>query len=149
MAEEHIMSLNKLNNGIEQAKKEGKEAFALSIEERALVAIERNCNACVHHISGSCSSWRCKGTVTIEDVKAEAYEQGKKDAIPEGMMLVQKDDVAKDLYRKGFRKGYVKGIDDFAQAFIEEGLKIKHLRHIWIENTCNLVAERLKEQKND
>lgn len=132
--------------GMLAAKEERTQAFT-EAKERREVFVVRDCNKCINHISGNCSAWNCKGTVTIEDVKAEAYEQGKKDAIPEGMVLVQKDDVAKDLYRKGFRKGYEKGIDDFSQAFIEEGLRIKHLRHIWIQNTCNLVAERLKGQK--
>lgn len=38
-------------------------------------------------------------------------------------------------------------IDEFANMFIEEGKKIKYLRHLWIESTCKKIAEQLKEQK--
>lgn len=37
-------------------------------------------------------------------------------------------------------------IDEFANMFIEEGKKIKYLRHLWIESTCKKIAEQLKEQ---
>lgn len=43
---------------------------------------QRDCNNCVRHTSGSCAAWKCNGTETIEDVKAE----GRKEAI----MLVRK-----------------------------------------------------------
>lgn len=137
MAEEHIMSLRKLQAGVAEAKEERSQVFTVSKERKNVKFYERDCSKCIHHISGSCSAWNCNGTVTLDEVKAEAYEQGLKDATADG------------LYKNGFSKGYAKGIDDFKQAFIEEGLKIKHLRHIWIENTCNMVAERLKGKKND
>ena len=35
---------------------------------------ERNCNKCIHHISGYCDSWNCK-MQTVEDVKKEAAEE--------------------------------------------------------------------------
>ena len=37
-------------------------------------------------------------------------------------------------------------IDEFAKSFVEEGKKIKYLRHLWIESTCKKIAEQLKEQ---
>lgn len=37
--------------------------------------MDRNCNKCIHHTSGSCSAWECKGTVTVEDVKADAIDE--------------------------------------------------------------------------
>ena len=34
---------------------------------------ERNCDKCVYgRRSGNCTAWNCKGTVTVEDIKAEA-----------------------------------------------------------------------------
>lgn len=35
-------------------------------------------------------------------------------------------------------------IDEFAIRFIEEGKKRKYLRHIWIEQTCKMIAEQMK-----
>lgn len=37
--------------------------------------MDRNCNKCIHHTSGSCSAWECKGTVTVEDVRKNAIEE--------------------------------------------------------------------------
>lgn len=36
--------------------------------------MERNCDKCIHHTSGMCSSWDCK-MQTVEDVKREAREK--------------------------------------------------------------------------
>lgn len=36
---------------------------------------ERNCDKCVYgRRSGNCTAWNCKGTVTVEDIKAEARQ---------------------------------------------------------------------------
>lgn len=37
--------------------------------------MDRDCNKCIHHTSGSCSAWECTGTVTVEDVKADAIDE--------------------------------------------------------------------------
>lgn len=47
---------------------------------------------------------------------------------------------------EAYNDGYSDAIDEFARAFIEEGKKIKYLRHLWIESTCKKIAEQLKEQ---
>ena len=47
-----------------------------------------------------------------------------------------------------YNKGRADAIEEFAKAFIEEGKKIKYLRHLWIESTCKKIAEQLKEQSN-
>ena len=36
--------------------------------------MERECNKCIHHTSGMCSSWDCK-MQTVEDVKKESRAQ--------------------------------------------------------------------------
>lgn len=46
-----------------------------------------------------------------------------------------------------YDKGRADAIDEFVRAFIEEGKKIKYLRHLWIESTCKKVSEKLKEQQ--
>lgn len=33
--------------------------------------MDRDCNKCVYHTSGSCSQWECKGTTPIDDIRAE------------------------------------------------------------------------------
>ena len=33
--------------------------------------MNRECDKCVYHTSGSCSQWECKGTTTINDVRAD------------------------------------------------------------------------------
>ena len=35
---------------------------------------ERECDKCIHHTSGMCSSWECK-MQTVEDVKREAVKE--------------------------------------------------------------------------
>lgn len=37
--------------------------------------MDRNCNKCIHHTSGSCSVWECTGTKTVEDVKTDAIDE--------------------------------------------------------------------------
>lgn len=37
--------------------------------------MERECNKCIHHTSGRCSSWDCK-MQTVEDVNREARNKG-------------------------------------------------------------------------
>lgn len=32
----------------------------------------RDCNKCIHHTSGSCTTYHCGGTVTVEDVERSA-----------------------------------------------------------------------------
>lgn len=36
--------------------------------------MDRECNKCIHHTSGMCSSWDCK-MQTVDDVKKEAREK--------------------------------------------------------------------------
>lgn len=37
---------------------------------------ERNCDKCVYgRRSGNCTAWNCKGTVTVEDIKAETIDE--------------------------------------------------------------------------
>ena len=36
--------------------------------------MDRNCDKCIHHTSGMCSSWDCK-MQTVEDVKKEAVKE--------------------------------------------------------------------------
>lgn len=33
--------------------------------------MERNCNYCVYHSSGSCAAWECTGTKTVDDIRAD------------------------------------------------------------------------------
>lgn len=33
--------------------------------------MDRDCNKCIHHTSGSCSAWECTGTKTVDDVRAD------------------------------------------------------------------------------
>lgn len=49
-----------------------------------------------------------------------------------------------DLQREHDKQVRAYAIDEFVNTFIEEGKKIKYLRHIWIENTCKKIAEQLK-----
>lgn len=37
--------------------------------------MERDCNKCVYHTSGTCSRWECKGTVTRDDIRAEVLKE--------------------------------------------------------------------------
>ena len=37
--------------------------------------MDRECNKCVYHTSGSCSAWECTGTKTVEDVRADAIDE--------------------------------------------------------------------------
>lgn len=34
----------------------------------------RDCNKCIHHISGSCSAWKCE-MQTLEDYRNEAIDE--------------------------------------------------------------------------
>lgn len=36
--------------------------------------MDRNCDKCIHHTSGTCSSWDCK-MQTVEDLKKEVREK--------------------------------------------------------------------------
>ena len=39
--------------------------------------MDRECNKCVYSTrDGNCRKWSCEGTVTVEDIKAEAYNNG-------------------------------------------------------------------------
>lgn len=33
--------------------------------------MERDCNYCVYHSSGSCAAWECTGTKTVDDIRAD------------------------------------------------------------------------------
>lgn len=37
--------------------------------------MDRDCNKCIHHTSGSCSAWECTGTKTVDDVRADALAE--------------------------------------------------------------------------
>lgn len=37
--------------------------------------MNRECNKCVFHASGSCSAWECQGTTTVEDVIREIRKE--------------------------------------------------------------------------
>ena len=43
---------------------------------------ERNCDKCIHNISGNCDSWDCK-MQTVEDVKKEAVNEYVKSVVEE------------------------------------------------------------------
>lgn len=37
--------------------------------------MERDCKNCVYHTEKGCSQWECKGTVTVEDVRAKVVDE--------------------------------------------------------------------------
>lgn len=49
---------------------------------------------------------------TFCDCLEKAYNKGRADAIPEGMMVVKKDDFTEDLLNTGYTKGYREGSSD-------------------------------------
>ena len=81
-----------------------------------------------------------------EEVRAMCdahYRQGRADQKEEDNVFFNFEG-AWELEKKKVRAD---AIDEFARAFIEEGKKIKYVRHLWIESTCKKIAEQLKEQK--
>lgn len=58
-------------NGADKANKERKSEFIRS----NLEYMERDCNKCVYHASGSCSAWKCEGTLTLEAVKKKTIDE--------------------------------------------------------------------------
>ena len=81
---------------------------------------ERNCDKCVYgRRSGNCTAWNCKGTVTVEDIKAEARQS------------------AIDEYRKEMHD-MIEGNEEFTDWQKYEILECNEL-----------VAEQLKEGENN
>lgn len=88
---------------------------------------ERNCDKCVYgRRSGNCTAWNCKGTVTVEDIKAEARQS----AIDELLNNVSESiiwDVLAEIMKRNI------GASDGAERII---------------NYLQKVAEQLKENNN-
>lgn len=51
---------------------------------------ERNCDKCVYgRRSGNCTAWNCKGTVTVEDIKAEARQSAIEDSFNALLLMIK------------------------------------------------------------
>lgn len=48
------------------------------------------------------------------------------------------------LNEKAYQQGRTAGIDEFKNSIIEEGKKVRYLRHIWIEQTSEKISKKLK-----
>ena len=62
--------------------------------------MDRECNKCIHHTSGMCSSWDCK-MQTVEDLKRETREKAIDDFVEALRQMCRKNFEVTGVLRVG------------------------------------------------
>ena len=62
--------------------------------------MDRECNKCIHHTSGMCSSWDCK-MQTVEDLKRETREKAIDDFVETLRQMCRKNFEVTGVLRVG------------------------------------------------
>ena len=71
---------------------------------------ERNCDKCVYgRRSGNCTAWNCKGTVTVEDIKAEARKSAVEDSFNALLLMIKN---GYDYPNKEFEEMFIALVED-------------------------------------
>lgn len=60
--------------------------------------MNRDCNKCIHHTSGACSSWDCE-MLTLEDYKAKVIDEFAKKYMEELEKYIEPDGGCRGILR--------------------------------------------------
>ncbi len=81
---------------------------------------DRNCDKCVHHLSGYCDSWDCN-MQTVDDVKKEAVNEYIKAVVKELEQLADdSNDYMYETYFNGKEDGIREAIETVKQCGISD-----------------------------